>query len=296
MVTATVAAVAESRGSMPRSPSTVTPLTPSTRASRASASVTRLAFESRGTRTVRIAVAVESLWSGLEDAQTVAPSKIGSQFYCEEKVALEREHGEIETPEKQRGSETHEKAAEDAVEDERAEMWDAIERGERQVLLETPFVGEAADFVVVGIPDAVVFDEGDPQLTFDRKTTSILSRLFKSQRIQVWLYGYMLQSLGFAVDDLQLAILAHEQHLDPETGKQLPPSSTTRRLTSRICSGRWSTGEKSATRSRPTMQQSVVPAPSRTAARTRRCNRTNSPRRSNYQSRLYLPAIFACKD
>jgi len=221
MVTATVAAVAESCGSMPRSPSTVTPLTPSTRASRASASVTRLAFESRGTRTVRIAVAVESLWSGLEDAQTVAPSKIGSQFYCEEKVALEREHGEIETPEKQRGSETHEKAAEDAVEGERAEMWDAIERGERQVLLETPFVGEAADFIVVGIPDAVVFDEGDPQLTFDRKTTSILSRLFRNQRIQVWLYRYMLQSLGFAVDDLQLAILAHEQHLDPETGKQL---------------------------------------------------------------------------
>lgn len=163
----------------------------------------------------------ESLWSTLEEAQTVAPSKIGGQFYCEKKVALEREHGEVETPEKQRGSETHEKAAEDAVEIERDEMWDAIERGERQVLLETPFVGEAADFVVVGIPDAVVFDGGKPRLIFDRKTTSIPDRLFKNQRIQVWLYGYMLQSLGFAVDDLQVTILAHEQRLDPETGKQL---------------------------------------------------------------------------
>lgn len=163
----------------------------------------------------------ESLFTSLSDSKTVAPSKIGGQFYCEKKVDLEKEHGEVETPEKQRGSETHEKAAEDAVEVEMDEVWDAIERGDRQVLLESPFVGEAADFVVVGIPDAIVFDEGKPQLIFDRKTTSIPNRLFKNQRIQVWLYGYMLQSIGFEIDELRLAILTHEQHLDDETGKQL---------------------------------------------------------------------------
>lgn len=163
----------------------------------------------------------ESLFSGLSESKTVAPSKIGGQFYCERKIDLEREHGEIETPEKQRGSETHEKAAEDAVEVEMDEVWDAIERGDRRVLLESPFVGEAADFVVVGIPDAIIFDDAKPQLIFDRKTTSIPDRLFKNQRIQTWLYGYMLQSLGFDVDELQLAILAHEQRLDADTGKQL---------------------------------------------------------------------------
>lgn len=163
----------------------------------------------------------ESLFSGLSESKTVAPSKIGGQFYCEKKIDLELEFGEVETPEKQRGSETHEKAAEDAVEVEIDEIWDAIERGERRTILESPFVGKAADFVVVGVPDAIVFDDGKPQLIFDRKTTSIPDRLFDNQRIQVWVYGYMMQSLGFNTTDLQLAILSHEQGLDAETEKRL---------------------------------------------------------------------------
>lgn len=163
----------------------------------------------------------ESLFSSLSEADTVAPSKIGGQFYCERKIDLELEHGEVETPEKQRGSATHEKAAEDAVEVEMDEIWDAIERGDRQIVVESTFVGEAADFVVVGIPDAIIFDDSKPQLIFDRKTTSIPGRLFDNQRIQVWLYGYMLQSLGFDTGDLQLAILSHEQAIDAETGKRL---------------------------------------------------------------------------
>lgn len=136
-------------------------------------------------------------------------------------VDLEHELGEIETPEKQRGSETHEKAAEDAEEAPIDEIWGAIERGERQILLESSFVGEAGEFTVIGIPDAVIFEDRKPTLLFDRKTTSIPDRLFKNQRIQVWLYGYMLQSLGFDVSELTLAILTHEQQLDPLTGKQL---------------------------------------------------------------------------
>lgn len=163
----------------------------------------------------------ESLFSRLPEADTVAPSKVGGQFYCEKKVGLEQEYGEVETPEKTRGSETHEKAAEDAVEVEIDEIWDAIERGDRQVILESPFVGEAADFVVVGIPDAIIFDDRKPRLIFGRKTTSIPDRLFGNQRIQIWLYGYMLQSLGFDTGELKLAILTHEQELDAEAGKRL---------------------------------------------------------------------------
>lgn len=81
------------------------------------------------------------LFESLSNTETVAPSRIGQQFYCEKKVELERELGEVETPEKQRGSETHEKAAEDAVEVELDEVWNAIERGERQILLESPLWG-----------------------------------------------------------------------------------------------------------------------------------------------------------
>ena len=156
----------------------------------------------------------DALLAEKSGSKMVAPSKIGGQFYCERKVDLERELGEVETPEKQRGSETHEKAAEDAEPVDMDEVWRAIERGERQVLLETMFVGEAAEFVVLGVPDAVVFDDGKPQLVFDRKTTAIPDRLFKNQRVQVWLYAHMLSSLGFDTGELQ-PLIRRERCPDP---------------------------------------------------------------------------------
>lgn len=155
------------------------------------------------------------------DGSSLAPSKIANQFYCEKKVDLVREHGDVETPAKTRGSETHEKAAEDSEEISDDEFWEALERGERQIIVESPFVGEASDFLVAGIPDAVLFDNQKPQLIFERKTTSRPDYLYKNQRIQAWLYGFILDSLGFETDELVIAILSHEQSLDPEVGKEL---------------------------------------------------------------------------
>lgn len=151
----------------------------------------------------------------------LAPSRIAGQFYCEKKVDMTREHGDIETPAKTRGSETHEQAAADAEEISDDEFWSALERGERQVLVESPFVGEAAEFLLTGVPDAVLFDDAKPKLIFERKTTSRPEQLYDNQRIQAWLYGFILDSLGFDTGDLQLAILSHEQSTDPELGKEL---------------------------------------------------------------------------
>jgi CRISPR/Cas system-associated exonuclease Cas4 (RecB family) len=155
------------------------------------------------------------------NGSSLAPSRIASQFYCEKKVDLTRKHGDIETPAKTRGSETHEKAAEDSEEVSDEEFWNALETGERQVIVESPFVGEAADFLIGGIPDAVLFENQKPQLIFERKTTSRPNHLYKNQRIQAWLYGFILDSLGFETDNLEIAILSHEQSLPPETGKEL---------------------------------------------------------------------------
>jgi hypothetical protein len=155
------------------------------------------------------------------DGSSLAPSKIAQQFYCEKKVDLSREHGEIDTPAKIQGSETHEKAAEDSEEISDEEFWNALERGDRQIIVESPFLGEAAEFVIGGYPDAVLFDNGKPQLLFERKTTSRPNSLFENQRIQAWLYGFILDSLGFETDDLRIAILSHEQSIEPEQGKAL---------------------------------------------------------------------------
>jgi len=163
----------------------------------------------------------ESILGTKSGSQMLAPSKVASQFYCEKKVHLEQEIGEVETETMRLGTIAHEKAADDAEPVDMDEVWQAIERGERQELLETMFPGEINEFVIFGIPDAIIFDDGKPQLVFDRKTTSMPKRLFQNQRIQIWIYGYMMESLGFETDDLQLAILSHKQDLDYELGKQL---------------------------------------------------------------------------
>ena len=75
------------------------------------------------------------------EGSSLAPSRIAGQFYCEKKVALTREHGDVETPAKMRGSETHEKAAEDSERVSDDEFWNALESGEQQVVVESPFIG-----------------------------------------------------------------------------------------------------------------------------------------------------------
>jgi CRISPR/Cas system-associated exonuclease Cas4 (RecB family) len=164
-----------------------------------------------------------SLFKQLSESEgsSLAPSKIAGQFYCEKKVNLSHEHGEIETPAKTRGSETHKKAAEDSEEISDDDFWEAVESGERQIIVESPFVGEAAEFLIAGIPDAILFEDQNPQLIFERKTTSRPDYLYKNQRIQAWLYGFILDSLGFNSANLKIAILSHEQSLNAETGKEL---------------------------------------------------------------------------
>lgn len=156
------------------------------------------------------------------DKQDVlAPSRIANQFYCEKKVDLTLEHGDIDTPEKTHGSETHEKAAEDAVTVTDDEFWQGIESGERQIFLESPFVGEVSEFLLAGIPDAILFEDQRPKLLFERKTTSRPSYLFKNQRIQAWIYAYILESIGFDTTALEIAILSHERSLAMSNAKEL---------------------------------------------------------------------------
>lgn len=155
------------------------------------------------------------------DQNKLAPSRIGMQFYCEKKVALTEELGDIETPEKQQGTATHEAAAAEAVEVSDDEIWDAIKSGDRTVVIETGFVAEAAEFLFGGIPDAVVFKDQRPKLVFDRKTTARPTRLYDNQQIQVWLYAFMLDRIGFETDDLQIAILSHDRSIDEATAKDL---------------------------------------------------------------------------
>ena len=155
------------------------------------------------------------------DESSLAPSTLASQFYCEQKVALTQEHGDVPTPAKVRGTATHEAAAAAAEPISDEEFWAAMERGDRTILVESPLVSEAAEFLLSGIPDAVLFDDGKPQLLFERKTTARPDRLYKNQHFQAWLYGFMLDSLGYDTDELTVAILSHEQSLNATIATEL---------------------------------------------------------------------------
>jgi hypothetical protein len=155
------------------------------------------------------------------ETTALAPSRVASQFYCEKQLALARKHGDRETPEKARGGRTHRQAAATAEAITDAEFWAALDRGDRQVLVESPLVGEAAEFPVRGIPDAIVFEHQAPQLLFERKTTGRPTTLYDSQHIQAWLYGFMLDSLGFETRELKIAVLSHERVLNAEAERNL---------------------------------------------------------------------------
>ena len=158
---------------------------------------------------------------GVTETDSLAPSRIANQFYCEKKVDLTLEHGDIETAAKARGSQTHERAAEGAVEVAEEEFWAALERDERKVMVESPFIGETSEFLLVGVPVAVVFEDGRPELLLERKTTSRPDYLYKNQRIQAWIYGFILDSVGFDTDGLRIAVLSHERALGPDLGREL---------------------------------------------------------------------------
>lgn len=158
----------------------------------------------------------------LSNAESVVPpNKVGTQFYCEQKTVMEREHGDISTPEKEIGSEVHDKAAEDARRMDDDELWHRLEEDDQLVLVESGFVGEVCEFLIPGIPDVVLFEQGMPKLVIDRKTTSYPWTTFDNQEIQTWLYGRILDSLGFDVNELYLGILGHEQTLDFDFAKEL---------------------------------------------------------------------------
>lgn len=134
---------------------------------------------------------------------------------------MRAEHGRVVSKGMRQGNEFHHAAAEDKEEITREDMWDRIYSGERHVFLEEPFMVKIDDFLFRGTPDAVVFDNGRPQLIFDRKTTWNTDTLYKNQRVQVWLYGLMFEQLGLDTQDLQVAILRHHYDVHPETAVAL---------------------------------------------------------------------------
>lgn len=136
----------------------------------------------------------------------VPASSIGTQFFCEMKVEQDFVHGEIETEEKREGDALHEEllAMKPTT---RKRLVKEIER--RKLVVATfPLAAEAEGLVLIGIPDAVVFQGGRPTHVVELKTThGDPSILFDGQRAQAVIYGLLLDQVGFDCGSLNLVVV-----------------------------------------------------------------------------------------
>jgi hypothetical protein len=135
----------------------------------------------------------------------VPASGIAEQYYCEWKVELEYIHRRVETESKREGQEFHERL----IVMQKAALKDIIEgiKHKKLFVASFPIVASFSQLVLVGIPDAVVFERGVPTLLIELKTTEgDTSRLWDDQLVQARTYGLILEEMGFECSKLKLVI------------------------------------------------------------------------------------------
>ena len=137
--------------------------------------------------------------------RAVSASSIGTQFFCEMKVEQDFIHGEIETEEKKEGDTLHSELLAMKPTSQKRLIREIEE--ERVVVASFPLAGEAEGLVLMGVPDAVVFQEGKPTHVIELKTTrGDPSILFDGQRAQAVIYGLLLDLVGFDCTKLNLLV------------------------------------------------------------------------------------------
>lgn len=87
--------------------------------------------------------------------------------------------------------------------------------------LETGWSAEFAGFPISGVPDAVYFDQGRPWMVIEYKNIES-NQLQMSHRVQLQIYGYLLEQAGYEVDDLLLACLLVPRTPDSEILDAVP--------------------------------------------------------------------------
>jgi len=142
----------------------------------------------------------------LHGARAIPASSIGTQFFCEMKVEQDYVHGEIETEEKTEGDALHQELLA-MTPTTKKRLLDDIEK-ERLVVASFPLAAETDGLVLIGVPDAVVFQNGMPTHVIELKTTrGDASILYDGQRAQAVIYGLLLDQVGFDCKNLGLEVV-----------------------------------------------------------------------------------------
>jgi CRISPR/Cas system-associated exonuclease Cas4 (RecB family) len=140
---------------------------------------------------------------------TIAASSIAQQFYCEMKVEQEFIHGEVETEAKSEGTEIHDKLL--AM---RKTTLKQIVKGieTKEVLVASfPLLAKFEELTLAGVPDAIVFQRSRPTYVIELKTTARgnTAIVYEDQRTQAYVYGLLLELMGFDCSSLKLIVVRH---------------------------------------------------------------------------------------
>ncbi|NPA99768.1 MAG: Dna2/Cas4 domain-containing protein [Crenarchaeota archaeon] len=126
------------------------------------------------------------------DRRYLIVSEIAQQFYCEHKLELMYKEGKVETEEMRLGTLIHE----EMFKGERLSTDELIDRilTFRRVVATFPLAVVYKNVPVLGVPDAVIFDDGKPIALVELKTTRRwIGKVFTCEYVQAQLYSYMLR-------------------------------------------------------------------------------------------------------
>jgi hypothetical protein len=152
--------------------------------------------------------------------EALGPSYFAQQAYCEKQVELwlddpgklvsipKRVEGKVlgaivQQEVVDRGTQFHHSASEHVQLVARSQVLARLDAGESMALVETAFSGAYGDLPLVGIPDAVCFRGRDAACVIEYKVTDS-NQLHRNYRVQLLLYGYLLEQESFGVGELLL--------------------------------------------------------------------------------------------
>jgi len=161
------------------------------------------------------------------DQAFVTASQIAEQYFCEKKLEMVYERGEIETEPKRTGSEGHETLQAESIPSTWEEVFQKVMSGGAVVAQELPLIARHDGLVLAGRPDIVVFKDRQPLLILECKFTKSRTPQ-NSHHVQAGVYAKLLENMGFDSSQLRyvIALVSPELKTDPTLFTRLLKTST----------------------------------------------------------------------
>jgi hypothetical protein len=141
----------------------------------------------------------------------IPASGIAEQYYCEQKVEMSYTVGDIVTEAKAEGKALHETLLQMGKTTRESLVRNIQMKG--LYIVRFPILARFSGLILAGVPDAIVFVRGRPAFIIELKTTGgDVSRLWRDEKVQVRVYGLILDQMAFDCSRLKLVIVKQRRN------------------------------------------------------------------------------------